>query len=73
MIGKKLFCKNKHHIGAVHVLSFHLSARSSSFFRAFFLHFYGKPFYESPDIKKPEKKVRTMTGQVMAVVVIKKR
>ena len=51
MIGKNFFYKNKYHIGVVHVLSFHLSARSSSFFRAFFLHFYGKPFYGSPDIK----------------------
>ena len=48
MIGKIFFCKNKYHIGVVHVPSFHLSARSSSFFRAFFLHFYGKPFHGSP-------------------------
>ena len=50
MKGKFFFCKNKHHIGVVHVPSFHLSARSSSFFCAFFLHFYGEPFYGSPDI-----------------------
>jgi len=50
MKGKIFFCKNKHHIGVVHVPSFHLSARSFSFFRAFFLHFYGEPFYGSPDI-----------------------
>ena len=49
MKGKFFFCKNKHHIGVVHVPSFHLSARSSSFFRAFFLHFHGEPFYGSPD------------------------
>ena len=51
-VGKIFFCKNKYHIGVVHVPSFHLSAKSSSFFRAFFLHFYGKPFYGSPDISK---------------------
>ena len=44
------FFKNKHDIGVVHVPSFHLSARSSSFFHAFFLHFYGEPFHGSPDI-----------------------
>ena len=44
------FCKNKRHIGVVHVPNFHLSAMSSSFFRAFFVHFYGEPFYGSPDI-----------------------
>ena len=49
MIGKIFLCKNKYHIGVVHVPSFHLSARSFSFFRAFFLHFYGEPFYGSPD------------------------
>ena len=36
------FCKNKYHISVVHVASFHLSPRSSSFFHAVFLHFYGK-------------------------------
>ena len=50
MKGKIFFCKNKHHIGVVHVPSFHLSAWSSSFFRAFFLHFYRKPFFGSPDM-----------------------
>ena len=49
MKGKNFFCKNKHHIGVVQVPSFHLSARSFSFFRAFFLHFCGEPFYGSPD------------------------
>ena len=34
MIGKIFFCKNKYHIGVVHVPSFHLSARSSSFLDA---------------------------------------
>ena len=33
-----------------HVPSFQLSARSFSFFRAFFLHFNGTTFYESPHI-----------------------
>ena len=47
VIGKKIFCKKKHHIDVVHVPGFHLFARSSSFFRAFLLHFYGKPFYGS--------------------------
>ena len=44
------FFKNKHHIGVVHEPNFHLSARSTSFFRAFFVHFYGETFYGSPDI-----------------------
>ena len=48
MKGKFFFYKNKHHIGVVHVPYFHLSARSSSFFNAFFFHFNGKPFYGSP-------------------------
>ena len=39
-----IFFKNKHNIGVVHVPSFHLSARSSSFFLAFFLLVYGEPF-----------------------------
>ena len=45
---RKFFCKNEHHIGVVHVPSFHLSAWSSSFFHVFFLHFYRNPFYGSP-------------------------
>ena len=32
----------------LNVPSFQLFARSSSFFRAFFFHFYGTTFYESP-------------------------
>ena len=48
MKGNFFFCKNNHHIGVVHVPSFHLSARSFSFFRAFFLHLYGEPFMVHP-------------------------
>ena len=49
MIGKNIFCKNKHHFDVVYVPSFHISARSSSFFHEFLLYLYGKPFYGSPD------------------------
>ena len=46
--GINFFHKKKHYIVVVCVPSFHLSARSSSFFLAFFLHFYGKPFIDHP-------------------------
>ena len=49
MKGKNFFRKDKHHMSVVHVPGFHLSAWSSSFFCAFFLQFYGEPFYGSPD------------------------
>ena len=63
MIGKNCFRKNKNHIGVVHVPSFHLFARSSSFFHAFFVHFYGKPFYGSPDNKTLSLKEDSMNCQ----------
>ena len=47
-IRKKFICKNVYHDVVAHVLSFQLSARSSSFFCSFFLAVYGKPFYDSP-------------------------
>ena len=37
---KKIFCKNVYHDVVAHVPNFQLSARSSSLFSAFFLHFY---------------------------------
>ena len=49
-IGKVFFCKNVYHDVVAHVPSFELSTRSFSFFSAFFLTFYGKPFYDSPYI-----------------------
>ena len=44
MIRKILSCKNKHYIDVVLLPNFHLSARSSSFFLAFFLLFCGALF-----------------------------
>ena len=44
MIGKNCFYKNKYHIGVVHVLSFHPSARSSSFFSCIFSSLLWKTF-----------------------------
>ena len=41
---KIFLCKNKHYIVVVLVPNFHLSARSSSFFFAFFLFVYGELF-----------------------------
>ena len=44
MIWKMFLCENKNYTVVVLVPNFHLSARSSSFFHAFFLHVYGEPF-----------------------------
>ena len=44
MIWKLFLCKNKHYNVVVLVPNFHLPARSSSFFLAFFLHVNGEPF-----------------------------
>ena len=49
-IRKNFFWKSINHSIVSHVLSFQVSATSSSFFRAFFLHFYGATFNESPHI-----------------------
>ena len=43
------FWKKKHHDVVAHLPSFQLSTRSSSFFCAFFLNFYGTPFFWTPD------------------------
>ena len=48
MKGNFFFCINKHHIGVVHVPSFHLSARSSSFFCAFFFTLMVNLFMDHP-------------------------
>ena len=42
----------KYHNVVAHVPNFQLSTRSSSFFCAFFLYFYGTLFYWTPDKKK---------------------
>ena len=47
-IFKTCYSKNKHHIGVVHVPSFHLSARSSSFFVHFFFAFMVNLFMDHP-------------------------
>ena len=44
IIWKIFLCKNNHYNVVVLVPDFHLSARSSSFFLAFFLLIYGEPF-----------------------------
>ena len=49
-VRKIFFRKKKHHNVVLHVPSFQLSARSSSFFLTFFLHFHGTLFYCSPYI-----------------------
>ena len=43
-IWKQFFHEKKHYIVVVYVPSFYPSARPSSFFLVFFLHFYGKLF-----------------------------
>ena len=45
---KNIFCKNIYHDVVVLVPNFQLSAKSSSFFCAFFLHFYGVLFFGHP-------------------------
>merc|ERR1711989_280045 len=47
MIQKIFLCKNKHYIVVVLVPNYYLSARSSSFFLAFFLLVYGEPFLKN--------------------------
>ena len=49
-IKKIFFCKKIYHDVVVHVPNFQLSAKSSSFFCAFFLHFYGVLFFWTPYI-----------------------
>ena len=45
---KIFFRENVYYDDVAHVPNFQLSARSSSFFSAFFLHFYGKLFLTTP-------------------------
>ena len=45
---KKFFCKKIYHDVVIHLPNFQLSAKSSSFFCAFFLHFYGVLFCGHP-------------------------
>ena len=49
-IKRIFFCKKIYHDVVVHVPSFQLSAKSSSFLRAFFLHSYGVLFLWTPYI-----------------------
>ena len=48
------FCKNIYYDVVVHVPNFQLSAKSTSFFCAFFLHFYGVLFLWTPYTKEEE-------------------
>ena len=47
---KNLFCKNKHHISIVHICQIFIFLLGHLHFCASFLHFYGEPFYGSPNI-----------------------
>ena len=44
-LGKKVFCKKADFIDDIHVLSFHFSTRSFTFFLVFYLHSNGPTFF----------------------------